>query len=160
MPRSVLNLSPRLRPLFFCAYLATQLTLLIRAQRSPDFVFGFQMFNASSELKISLLRKVRRGGRSRVVHVRDGAWETKDASGERHTFRWHDRIRYSRLTVLDRYVHAAYGLDAQLFRLQAALHDFAAHLSGDRETEALIAEVDTIENGRVRGHVRLQADRP
>ncbi len=43
MPRSLLNLSPRLRPLFFCAYLAAQLLLLFRAQKSPDLVFGFQM---------------------------------------------------------------------------------------------------------------------
>ncbi len=81
MPRSLLNLNPRLRPLFFCAYLAMQLWLLVRAHYSPDLVFGFQMFNASSQLKISLFRKVRRRGRSRVVAIRDGFWETKDRSG-------------------------------------------------------------------------------
>jgi hypothetical protein len=158
MPRSLLNLSPRLRPFFFCAYLATQLFLLFRAQSSPDLVFGFQMFNASSQLKISLFRKVRHRGRSRVVRIRDGAWETKDRSGTRHTHRWQDRVRYRNLSTLDQFVHAAYGLDAQLFRLQFALHDFAEHLPGDEETEALIAEVDTRKNGGD-GHVRLQADR-
>ena len=160
MPRSLLNLSPRLRPLFFCAYLTTQLVLIFRAQKSPDLVFGFQMFNASSELKISLFRKVRRRGRSRVVPVRDGAWETKDRSGARHVFRWQDRVGYVQLAALDQFVHAAYGLDAQLFRLQFALRDFVAHLPGDEETEALIAEVDTLKNGREARHVRLQADRP
>ena len=45
MPHSLLNLSPRLRPVFFCAYLLTQLVLIFRAQKSPDLVFGFQMFN-------------------------------------------------------------------------------------------------------------------
>jgi len=159
MPRSLLNLSPRLRPVLFCAYLATQLTLMIRAQSSPDLVFGFQMFNASSELKISLFRKVRRRDRVRVVPVHDGAWETKDRNGTRRTYRWQDRIRYRNLANLDRFVHAAYGLDAQLFRLQFALDDFVSHLPGDQETEAVIAEVDTLENGREAGHVRLQADR-
>ncbi|HKO47089.1 MAG TPA: hypothetical protein VJV79_05160 [Polyangiaceae bacterium] len=159
MPRSLLNLSPRLRPVFFCVYLATQLFLLFRAQKSPDLVFGFQMFNASSQLKISLFRKVKHRGRSRVVPIRDGSWETKDRSGIRHTHRWHDRIRYPNLTHLDLFVHASYGLDAQLFRLQAALRDFALQLSNDEETEALIAEVDTLKNGREAGHVRLQADR-
>jgi hypothetical protein len=159
MPRSLLNLSPRLRPLFFCAYLATQLFLLYRAQSSPDLVFGFQMFNASSQLKISLFRKVRRHGRSRVVPVHDGAWETKDRSGTRHTHRWHDRVHYPNLGALDQFVHASYGLDAQLYRLQFALDDFARHLPGDQETEALIAEVDTRKNGGELGHVRLQADR-
>jgi hypothetical protein len=160
MPRSLLNLSPRLRPVFFCAYLATQLWLLFRAQKSPDLVFGFQMFNASSELKISLFRKVRRRGRTRVVPVRDGIWESKDRSGAEHAYRWQDRVRDGHLATLDRFVHAAYGLDAQLFRLQFALRDFVSHLPGDGETEAVIAEVDTLKNGHEAGHVRLQADRP
>lgn len=160
MPRSLLNLSPRLRPVFFCAYLLTQLALLIAAQRSPDLVFGFQMFNASSDFKITLFRKVRLRGRTRIVPVRDGVWEVKDRSGARHTYRWQDRVRYGRLATLNQFGHASYGLDAQLFRLQAALSDFVRHIPDDPETEALIAEVDTLKNGRERGHVRLQADRP
>ncbi|HYQ29809.1 MAG TPA: hypothetical protein VER04_21420, partial [Polyangiaceae bacterium] len=122
-------------------------------------VFGFQMFNASSQLKISLFRKVQRRGRPRLVPVRDGAWEAKDRSGKLHTHRWQDRVQYRQLTTLDRFVHAAYGLDAQLFRLQFALRDVVQHLPAEEETEALIAEVDTLKNGREVGHVRLQADR-
>lgn len=159
MPRSLLDLNPRLRPVFFCAYLAVQLVLVLRAQKSPDLVFGFQMFNASSELKISLFRKVRRHGRSRVVPVRDGAWESKDRSGTRRTYRWQDFVRYPKLATLDRFVHAAYGLDAQLFRLRLALRAFAQQLPADEETDALIAEVDTLKNGREAGHVVLRADR-
>ena len=159
MPRSLLNLNPRLRPLFFCAYLAAQLLLLVRAQSSPDLVFGFQMFNASSQLKISLFRKLRRRGRSRVIAVRDGVWEGKDRSGAVHSYRWQDRVRDGHLANLDRFVHAAYGLDAQLFHLEFGLRDFAQHLAGDEETEAVIAEVDTLKNGREPGHLRLQADR-
>jgi len=160
MPRSLLNLSPRLRPVFFCAYLATQLVLVLRAQKSPDLVFGFQMFNASSDLKITLFRKVRRRGRSKVVPIRDGTWEVKDHSGVQHSYRWQDRLPRNQLATLDRFMHASYGLDAQLFRLQAALADFVLHLPGDEETEAVIAEVDTLKNGREVGHVRVQADRP
>ena len=160
MPRSLLNLSPRLRPVFFCAYLATQLALLVRAQSSPDLVFGFQMFNASSQLKISLFRQVRRHGRSRLIAVREGMRQTKDGAGMRHTHRWQDRIRDGHLGTLDQFVHAAYGLDAQLFRLQFALRDVVQHLAGDEETEALIAEVDTLKNGRETGHLRLKAERP
>ena len=160
MPRSLLNLSPRLRPVFFCAYLVTQFALLFHAQKSPDLVFGFQMFNASSDFKISLFRKVRQRGRSSVVPIHDGSWETRDRSGTRRTYRWQDRVRYGRLATLNQFVHAAYGLDAQLFRLQAALDDFVLHLPDDDETQALIAEVDTLKNGREAGHVRLQAARP
>jgi len=160
MPRSLLNLSPRLRAPFFCAYLLVQLGLLLRAQRTPDLVFGFQMFNASSQLKISLFRKVRRHGRVRVVPVRDGVWESKDRAGTRHTYRWQDRVRDGHLNNLEQFVHASYGLDAQLYRLEFALRDFVRQLPEGEETEALIAEVDTRKNGRETAHVRLQADRP
>jgi hypothetical protein len=160
MPRSLLNLSPRLRPVFFCAYLLTQFVLLFRAQKSPDLVFGFQMFNASSDFKISLFRKVKHRGRSRIVPIHDGTWESKDRTGAPHIYRWRDRVHYGGLATLNRFVHASYGLDAQLFRLQAALDDFVRHLPDDEETLALIAEVDTLKNGREAGHVRLQADRP
>src|SRR3954452_22060664 len=115
MPRSLLNLNPRLRPLFFCAYLLAQLALVLYAQNSPDLLFGFQMFNASSQLKISLFRQVRRRGRSQLIPVRDGMWVFKDRSGTRHSYRWQDRVRYYNLANLDQFVHAAYGLEAQLF---------------------------------------------
>ena len=95
-----------------------------------------------------------------MVPVHDGTWELTDRSGARRRYRWQDRVHYGRLATLDRFVHAAYGLDAQLFRLQWALRDFVLHLPGDEETEALIAEVDTLKNGREAGHVRLQAERP
>ena len=81
MPRSLLEPESPPAPAVLLRVLAAQLVLLMRAQNSPDLVFGFQMFNASSELKISLFRKVRRRGRSRLVPVRDGAWEIKDRAG-------------------------------------------------------------------------------
>src|SRR6185369_11371531 len=101
MPRSLLNLSPRLRPLFFCAYLLAQLAIVAHAQKSPDLLFGFQMFNASSQLKISLFRQVRRRGRTRLIPIRDGMWVVKDRSGTEHSYRWQDRIRNGNLRNLD-----------------------------------------------------------
>ena len=157
--RSLLNIPMRLRAVFFCGYLAVQLLLLIRAQTSPDFVFGFQMFNASSDLKISLFREVRRKGRTRLVPVQDGAWQIKDRSGTVHSYRWQDRVHDGVLANLDRYVHASYGLEAQLFRLRFALRDVAEHLPGDTETVSLVAVVDTLKNGRDRRQVRFQERR-
>ena len=157
--RSLLNIPLRLRAVFFCGYLLVQLSLLVRAQTSPDFVFGFQMFNASSDLKISLFREVRRKGRTRLIPVRDGSWQIKDRSGAVHTFRWQDRVHDGVLGNLDRSVHASYGLEAQLFRLRFALRDMARHLPGDTETESLVAVVDTLKNGRDRGQVRFQERR-
>ena len=160
MTRTFLDLPPRLRPIFFCAYLGVQGAILLRAQRSPDFVFGFQMFNASSDMKIALFRKVRHIGHSRLVPVRDGTWEAKDRSGRRQTYRWQDRVHDGVLSNLDRYVHASYGLEAQLFRLQFALRDVLQHAPDDSETEALVAVVDTLKNGREPKRVRLEEDRP
>ncbi|MEO6599043.1 MAG: hypothetical protein ABIQ16_04165 [Polyangiaceae bacterium] len=159
MQRSLLDLSPRLRGAFFCAYLTAQLTLLVRAQTSPDFVFGFQMFNASSDMKITLLREIRRQGRTRLVPVHDGAWQLTDGAGNQHEYRWRDRVHDGVLGNLDQYEHASYGLEAQLYRLQFALRDVAAHLPGDNETVALLAVVDTVKNGRRHEQVRLQENR-
>jgi hypothetical protein len=159
MPCSPLDLSPRLRGVFFCAYLSAQLTLLVRAQSSPDFVFGFQMFNESSDLKISLFREIRRKGRTRLVPVRDGTWQVEDRAGNQHEYHWQARVRDGVLAHLDQYEHASYGLEAQLYRLQFALRDVAAHLPGDDETEALLAVVDTVKNGREHGQVRLRENR-
>lgn len=159
MTRSLLDLPPRVRPLFFLGYLAVQIALLVYAQKSPDLVFGFQMFNASSDMKISLYRKLRSKGRTHLVRVEDGAWQVKDGAGNLVTFRWQDRVRDGVLSNLDRFVHASYGLEAQLFRLRFALEDVAAHLPQDGETRALVAVVDTLQNGRQRGRVRLQVNR-
>jgi hypothetical protein len=157
MKRSLLDLPLRLRAAFFCGYLCVQVALLIRAQNSPDFVFGFQMFNASSELKIDLFRRLRatHRRRARLIPIPDGTWQTKGSDGTLHTFHWNDRVHDGVLGTLGRFVHASYGLNAQLFRLQCALRDVAQHLPGDSETEALVALVETRKNGRDAQPVRL-----
>jgi hypothetical protein len=160
MARSLLDLPLKARAVFFFAYLGVQGAVLVHAQRSPDFVFGFQMFNASSDMKITLVRRVHQKGHSRLIPVRDGAWRAKDARGVAHDFHWADRVHDGVLGTLGSYVHASYGLAAQTFRLQLALRDVLAHISDDHETEALIAVVDTIKNGREYGQLQLQADRP
>ncbi|HWZ91583.1 MAG TPA: hypothetical protein VNW92_22125 [Polyangiaceae bacterium] len=160
MARSLLDLPLKARAAFFCVYLGVQAVILIRAQQSPDFVFGFQMFNASSDMRIALFRKVRRRGHVRLVPVSGGTWEAKDAQGAVHAFRWQDRVHDGVLGTLDTSIHASYGLEAQLFRLQFALRDVASHITGDHETEALVAVVDTLKNGHEHQRVRLEAARP
>ncbi len=160
MVRSLFDLPLKARAAFFFAYLSVQAAILIRAQRGPDFVFGFQMFNESSDLKITLFRRVRHKGRLRLLAVHDGAWQAMDTQGAPHTFRWQTRVRDGVLGTLGSYVHASYGLQAQLFRLQFALRDVARHIPDDSETEALVAVVDTLKNGRDPAQVRLEAIRP
>ncbi len=154
------RLWPKLRVASCFGYLSVQLALLLHAQISPDFVFGFQMFNASSELKIALFRKVRTSRKHGLVPVKDGTWQAKSVDGSLHTQRWNARVHDGVLGTLDRYVHASYGLKAQLFRLQFALDDVAHHLPGDAETQALVAVVDTRNNGHQDRQVRLTGVKP
>jgi hypothetical protein len=155
--RSLLELGPRARVAFAALYVAVMATVIVSAQFRPDHVFGFQMFNQSSKLEIHLSRKVR--GRKKPVPVVDGAWEARDRRGTRRTFRWDDRVKDDVLRVLERRVHARYGLEGQLFRLQLALEDVLAHIPDDTETTGLVASVATLKNGRSPGVVQLEARR-
>jgi hypothetical protein len=156
----VKNLGRTARTVFIVGYLAIQLGLIVTADWRPDRVFGFRMFNESSSLKFELYRKVRRRGAERLVKIVDGAWQARTAEGDRRDFSWTERVRYGALTRPGEFVHATYGLDAQLFRLQHALEDVVRHIDDDRETLALVAEVETIKNGRPGVAVTLEARRP
>jgi hypothetical protein len=139
-------------------YLVAQLAALGYGLSTPDHAFGFQMFNESSRIEFQLYRQV--VGRAGLVPVPDGAWLAVDREGKVREFRWRDRVRYPPLARPGREVHASYGLDAQLFRLQAALRDVAAHIPDDAETVALIALVHASRNGRALEEMRLVGVRP
>jgi hypothetical protein len=160
MRRHWLDLSPRARGVFALAYLLLQLGVLSSGSVRADRVFGFQMFNASSRMLITLSRRVRDpGGVERVVPVEAGAWEARDARGDLHVFRWNDRVRNREVGTLDRWVHAKDGVEAQRFHLRHALQDVVAHLAQDAETVALIAHLHAIDNGRPRPVVQLDVVR-
>jgi len=152
----MLDFGPRLRAAFAVLYVIVIVWVVASAQWRPDHVFGFQMFNQSSTLEIHLARQVR--GRAEVPVV-DGSWRARDRSGRVREFRWDDRVKDSVLRDLDVPVHAKYGLEAQLFRLQFALEDVLAHIPDDAETKAIRATVATTRNGRSSGIVRLRAER-
>lgn len=129
-------------------------------QRAPDHVFGFQMFNESSRVTVRLFREVARKKRRILLPLPDGHWQAPDPQGNLREYAWETRARASSLWVLGKSVHARYGLDAQLFRLQAALEDAVRHIPDDTQTLALVAEVETIKNGEAGPLVRLRADKP
>jgi hypothetical protein len=148
---------PKLRGCVMAAYVAVQLAVLSYGLYAPDHAFGFQMFNQSSRIHIELYRQIE--GRAGLVPIVDGAWEAPDNSGQFHWFRWRDRVRYGNLNQFGRSVHASYGLEAQLYRLQAALDDVATHIDEDSETTALVAIVEARRNGRKLEPIRLTAVR-
>lgn len=129
-------------------------------QSAPDHALGFQMFNESSTLRIALFREVQKKGKRVRVPLPDGTWQARDASGATHRYAWSDRVRSRLLTTFGRTQHASYGLDAQLFRLQAALDDRVRHLPDDPATLALLAEVVVSKNGEPERTVTLRADKP
>ncbi|MFZ5890814.1 MAG: hypothetical protein ACOY0T_07150 [Myxococcota bacterium] len=156
----MLDLGLKARGLFIAGFLALQLGLIATADLRPDRVYGFRMFNESSSLKFELYRKVRHRRGERSVKVVDGSWQARTPDGELRTFSWNERVRYGALTRMGEFVHATYGLDAQLFRLQRALDDVVSHIPDDQDTLALVAEVDTRKNGRPGPSLTLEARRP
>jgi len=139
------------------AYLIIQSSLVLTAGLRPDGLFSFQMFNESSRIAIAIGRRMPRADGGTTVVPTDGAWDAVDATGAVHTFRWTDRVRDPILRNLGRPMHASYGVEAQLFRLQEALDDAAGHLEGDTETRAVVADVRIWRNGREAYEKRLES---
>jgi hypothetical protein len=157
---SVLDLGPRARRVFAAAYVVSLAGAITYGQLAPDHVFGFQMFNESSNITVELFREVERSGRVETEHLPDGEWDAPDEHGQIHRFSWRDRVRASPIRALGVSVHASYGLDAQLFRLEHALADVARNIPHDHETRALVVVVETSKNGRDPRTVRFRAVRP
>jgi hypothetical protein len=144
----VLDLGPRARVVFALLFFAAELALVISAPWRVDRVFGFEMFNGSSDIRIELARRLRdRSGALIERALPGGVWRAKDSSGHTHTFEWAELVRGTRLTRLDVVTHAKDGVDAQLFHLQRALDYAAAHMPDDAQTVALIARVHAVRNG-------------
>lgn len=148
------------RVVFAVAWIGLQGGLILTANRRPDGAFGFRMFSESTTIKVSLYREVAApdGGRTRV-HVDDGKWSARDASGRVKRFSWHDRVTPN-LAVFDAEWAAAYGEAAQLTRWQGALDDVFAYTSDDADTLRLVLDVVVKKNGREPHTVTLfSADR-
>jgi hypothetical protein len=148
------------RVVFALAFFGAETYGIVKAQHLPDRVFGFQMFNESSQVTVHLFREIEHKKRRILEPLPDGRWRARDARGVEHEHAWSERVRSSKLSELGRTVHARYGLDAQLFRLQGALEDVVRHLPDDNETRALVAEVETLKNGEPGPRLRLRADKP
>lgn len=153
------DLGPFGRRVFAVVFLTVQAGLILSADARPDQTFAFRMFNESSSLKFELFREVRDPPGERLVAVEDGLWFARGPDGSEHEFRWRDRVRQPVLWPGHTFRHATYGLDAQLFRLQAALDDVASHIPNDLETRRLIAVAQVQKNGRAAGVVRLSSAR-
>jgi hypothetical protein len=142
------------------AFFGLELSGIAWGQRTPDHALGFQMFNESSLLTIHLFREVARKRQRVLIPLPDGRWQAPDANGKLRDYAWHDRVHYSPLNVLGRSARARYGLAGQLFHLQAALDDVVRHIPDDTVTLALVAKVDTIQNGVPGAPRQLRAEKP
>jgi hypothetical protein len=152
-----LDLGPRGRRLFSACYCAAIVLVIAWGVSQPDNAFGFQMFNETTSLTISLERRVQRG-RQRVP-APGGVWQARGPDGKVRTFRWSDHVKDGVLGTLELPRHASYGLDGQLFRLRQALAYVLEHTPEDTETEALVAVVEASKNGRPPERIRLTARR-
>ena len=144
----MLDLGPRARVAFALCFFAAELALIVSAPLRVDRVFGFEMFNASSDIEIQLARKLRdRGGRLIEHSLPNGEWTATDAQGRPHVFRCRELVRATRLTRIGVKTHAKDGVNAQLYHLQRALDHVAAHIPDDAQTVALVARVHAVHNG-------------
>jgi hypothetical protein len=133
---------------FAVAWVATQIALVITADRRTDGAFGFRMFPESSTVKMSLYREVEGVGAERTrIHVEDGVWSARDSGGLVRRFAWNDRVRIYGLSAFDTEISASYGAGAQLARMQAALDDVATHTPDDADTRRLLIDVTVRKNG-------------
>ncbi len=90
----------------------------------------------------------REDGQVTRVHVDDGVWSARTASGGSRNYAWRERVRRQELATFDTEINAKYAVDAQLARLQAALDDLAAHVPDDVETRRFLLDVTVRKNGR------------
>jgi hypothetical protein len=133
---------------FAFAWVATQVVLVITADRRPDGAFGFRMFAESSTVKITLYREVvGEDGQRKRIHLEDGVWSARDAGGLKRRFAWTDRVRRRELATFETEISSKYGTNAQLTRLQAALDDVATHTPDDAETRRFLLDVTIRKNG-------------
>lgn len=146
-----------MRLVFAGAWLAVQAGLVLTADTRADRVFGFRMFNEASTVRVRLSRVL--GDADVLESVEDGVWEAHDCQGEPHEIRWDDRVFDARFATWDETMHASYGVDAHLARLQAALDDVAAHIPRDCETRQLVADVRVRRNGHAAYSVQLRSTR-
>ncbi len=136
------------RLLFAFAWVATQITLVLTADRRPDAAFSFRMFSESSTLELALYREVLGDdGQITRIHVDDGVWTAHDAAGVAHRYGWTDRVRHQELATFDTEMSAKYSVAAQLSRLQSALDDLATHTPDDAETRRFAIDVTVRKNG-------------
>jgi hypothetical protein len=134
---------------FAFAGVATQVVLVITADRRPDGAFGFRMFAESSTVKITLYREVvGEDGQRKRIHLEDGVWSARDAGGLKRRFAWTDRVRRRELATFETEISSKYGTNAQLTRLQAALDDVATHTPDDADTRRFLLDVVVRKNGR------------
>jgi hypothetical protein len=148
------------RAAFVTLFFGLELAGIAWAQRTPDHVLGFQMFNESSQMTIHLFREVEDKRKRLLLPVPGGRWQAPDASGTLRDYAWQGRVRYKPLTYVETSVDAKYGLSAQLARLQAALDDVVRHIPDDASTLALVAQVDTVKNGVPGPQLQLRAEKP
>jgi hypothetical protein len=131
------------RILFAALWIASQVALVVTADRRIDGAFGFRMFAESSSIKLVLYRELDSGKR---VHVDGGVWTARSVDGTIHRLTWYDRVPMP-YWIFDQDMHASYGAGTQLWRLQGALDDVATHIPNDAETRRFVLDVTVKKNG-------------
>lgn len=133
-------------------WVGTQAALILTSGARPEHAFGFRMFGEASDLQYKLTRIVHDGGQLKEVPCPNGRYV---ASGR--TYDWHDWVKQGGLGTFERTLFASYGVAAQRARLEAAVHSFADHVPGDKETVRFVLSGWTQRNGGAQEPFRFES---
>lgn len=126
-------LGPRARVAFAVVWLGAQVTLIATAGLRPEHAFGFRMFSESTTAVLHLHRRTFDG---ELTSEEQGGWWTRDKGGARVHLSMRDYIDAPELSYYDERMPAAYGQEAELWRLRRALDNTLARLGDDNRTTA------------------------
>jgi len=124
------------RRLVIVGVVALQLAAVVSAYGRPHKVFGWQMFNASSDWQAEIVRVEADGSRHDVRDPWPGGYE------------WPGLVEGRGLDAPFHRQHAHSGLDTTLDLFQSALDWVARHTPADTRTVRLEAVVTSWDNGR------------
>ena len=150
---SLFDLGPRARVVFAATWLAAQVALIATAGLRAEHAFGFRMFSESTTAELHLWRRTADG---ELVSEVQGGWWTRNKAGARVHLSMRDYLDAPELSYYDERMPAAYGQEAELWRLQRALDDVIARLGDDdRTTAGFVVDVRLRRGGGPPSTVRI-----
>jgi hypothetical protein len=153
---AVLDLGARGRAVLCVLFFGGEAALVATAGLRSDRSYGFRMFPETSYVDVHVSRRLDGG---QLVPIQAGRWHAHDCKGGVHVFVWDTMVRFPAPWRLDAHVGAPYGVESEVGRTRDALRWVADHTPDDCETQALVARIEPVRNGRPLDPIDLEVSR-